>query len=106
MEVSIVYPGGSVNKAPRVAVVWIRKAGWPVTKLFHEYGSAIKYPDCNGMLSLFAKTEQAIRVKCLVIYKLKTYTTLTLRNAGEVGIVFGLGNFFRYDVYTLFIPFG
>ena len=42
------YPGGNVNNADRVEVVWILNNGCPVTKDFHEYGSAIKYPDCKG----------------------------------------------------------
>ena len=39
------YPGGRESKAALIPVVLIRNEGKPVTKLFHEYGSAIKTPD-------------------------------------------------------------
>ena len=42
------YPAGKLRTAARVPVVRSRRIGCPVTRLFHEYGSASRVPGVTG----------------------------------------------------------
>lgn len=43
------YPGGRTRTAALVPEVRMRRIGWPVTRLFQEYGSATSKPGVGGI---------------------------------------------------------
>ena len=51
MNLSTCRPGGRLRSDDRIAVVWMRRHGCPVTSDFHEYGSAIRLPVWAGVNS-------------------------------------------------------